>query len=140
MKLLQTGPIIRFTHGEIKRHHPFRLLRPRRLPGKMCAGASQQCEITPQGGQRKGSQPKSVTWIPLNVPHLSGALHSAWQESGFISNKALENCCYVFFFSLSLLVMFELCTTMLLTAELNLLQLVRFNIRVQYSIPVDAQT
>lgn len=54
---------------EIKRYHPFQL----RLSSvwKMCAGASQQCEITPLGGQRKGSQAKSVTWIPFNVPHLS---------------------------------------------------------------------
>ncbi len=43
----------------------------------MCAGASQQCEITPLGGQRKGSQPKNVTWIPLNVPSfVMTLLHS----------------------------------------------------------------
>lgn len=44
---------------------------------KMCAGASQQCEITPLGGQRKGSQPKNVTWIPLSVPSfVMTLLHS----------------------------------------------------------------
>lgn len=35
---------------------------------KMCAGASAQCEITPLGGQRKGSQPKIVPRIPPCVP------------------------------------------------------------------------
>lgn len=60
---------------EIKRYHPFQLLPP--SVWKMCAGASQQCEITPLGGQRKGSQPKNVTWIPLNVPSfVMTRLHS----------------------------------------------------------------
>lgn len=53
---------------EIKSFHPFQL--PPTI-WRMCAGASQQCEITPQGWQRTGSQPKTVTWIPFNVPHLS---------------------------------------------------------------------
>lgn len=43
----------------------------------MCAGSSQQCEITPLGGQRKGTQPKNVTWITLNVPSfVMTLLHS----------------------------------------------------------------
>lgn len=45
------------------------------------AGASQRCEMTPLGGQRRGSQPKSVTWILFNVPHLSWLLHSTAQAT-----------------------------------------------------------
>lgn len=60
---------------EIKCYHPFQLLLS--SVWKMCAGASQQCEITPLGGQRKGSQPQSVTWIPFSVPHLSWLFCSA---------------------------------------------------------------
>lgn len=45
---------------------------------KMCAGASPRSEITPLGGQGKGSQPKDVTWIPLSVPSfVMTLLHSS---------------------------------------------------------------
>lgn len=53
----------------------------------MCAGASQQCEITPLGWQRKGSQPGNVTWILLNVPSfVMTLLHSSgtiYRDDGF---------------------------------------------------------
>lgn len=69
---------------------------PSSAVGKMFAGASQQCEITPQGGQRKGSQPKSVTWIPFSVPHLSGALHRARQGIWFLF-RTLKKLLQIFF-------------------------------------------
>lgn len=79
-KLLKTRTYHQVHTWEIKCYHPFWLLPP--PVWKMCAAASQQCEITPMGGQWKGIQAKNVTWISLNVPsfvmtllHSTGTTH-----------------------------------------------------------------
>lgn len=89
---------------EIKCYHPFQLL-PLSV-WKMCAGGSQQCEITPLGGQKKRQSAKDCH---LNFhsmsPHLSWVYCTAQTQlteiSSFFFSWCTINCCCWCCFSLS---------------------------------------